>query len=100
MAADRRFQQRRTREELNALLHYGHIIPVSKGWTRAFVHEHYPGWTWSGLIKVLSSAEILVNRGGAPTCCDERVEVFLFDSPDSWLVERADGSTTAAPGQV
>lgn len=41
------FREHRTREELNSLLHYGHIIPVSKGWTRAYVEDHYPGWTWS-----------------------------------------------------
>lgn len=34
------FRHRRTREELNSLLRFGHIIPVSKGWTKEHGDTH------------------------------------------------------------
>ena len=94
-ASDPQFKQRRTREELNALLHYGHIIPVSKGWTRAYVNEHFPGWTWNELVRIVRVAGILVSKGGSPPRCDERVQELHFDSENAWLVEWTDGSRSS-----
>lgn len=85
------FREHRTRDELNSLLHYGHIIPGSKGWTSAYVEAHYPGWTWNELVKVFVAAGILVNRGGSPPKCDDRVVVFHFSGPTEFHVEWADG---------
>lgn len=82
-----RYALTRTREELNDLLRFGHIIPVSRGWTRAYVDEHYPGWTWNGLVGVLRAAGVLVDRGGSPPCCAPGVRAVWFDSEDGWLVE-------------
>ena len=42
------------------MLHFGHIIPVSKGWTREHVNSHFPGWTWNQLIAVCMAAQIVV----------------------------------------
>jgi hypothetical protein len=97
-ADDSAFRQRRTRYELNALLHYGHVIPVSRALTDAYVREHHPGWTWNALMAVFNSAGIVINRGGSPPCCDPHVEVFHFDHKDSWLVEWTDGSQTERRG--
>lgn len=85
------FREHRTREELNSLLHYGHIIPVSRGWTRAYVEAHYPRWTWNALVKMFVAAGIFVNRGGAPPKCDDRVVMFHFSGPEEFFVEWADG---------
>ena len=86
-----RLREHRTRDELNRLLHYGHIIPVSKGYTAKFVAENYPGWTWNQLIEVFIAAGIVVNRGGSPPKCDDRVEMFHFSGPTDFLVEWVDG---------
>jgi len=82
-----RFRHHRTRAELNSLLHYGHIIPVSKGWTKNYVDTHYPGWSWNALMNVFQAAGIVVNRGGAPPKCDDRVEMLHFSSETDFLVD-------------
>lgn len=95
------YREVRTREQLNKLLHYGHIIPISRGLTTKYVGEHYPGWTWNALIRVLSAADVYVGQGGAPPHCDDRVVRVHFDSHETWRVEWADGRVTegaAAPG--
>jgi hypothetical protein len=86
------FRERRTREELNALLHFGHIIPVSKGWTKEYVDAHFPGWAWNALMGVFTAARIVVLRGGAPPKCDDRVVMLHFSSTGDFLVERSDGA--------
>ena len=82
------FREHRTREELNALLHYGHIIPVSKGWTREYVDTNYRGWTWNSLIGVFRSAGIVVASAcGGPPKCDDRVVMFHFSGAGDFFVE-------------
>ena len=83
------FAEHRTREELNSLLHFGHIIPVSKGWTKKHVDSHFPGWTWNQLIDICMAAQIVVRRGGAPPKCDDRVAIFHFSSDTEFFVEWA-----------
>jgi hypothetical protein len=83
-----RFREHRTREELNSLLHYGHIIPVSKGLTSAYVEAHYPRWTWNALMSIFRAADIVVpNPYGGPPKCDDRVVAFHFSSPTEFHVE-------------
>lgn len=36
--------EHRTGVELDRLLHYGHCIPANRGYTAAYVNEHFPGW--------------------------------------------------------
>lgn len=99
--AVQQYREVRTREQLNKLLHYGHIIPISRGLTNKYVDGHYPGWTWNALIRVLSAADVYVGRGGTPPRCDDRVVRVHFDSHEAWCVEWEDGRTTegpAAPG--
>jgi hypothetical protein len=87
------FGTHRTREELNQLLRYGHVIPVSKGLTAKYVAEHYPGWTWNSLVEVFKAAGIFEGRGGSPPKCDDRVATLHFNSKSSLAVEWSDGTS-------
>ena len=87
-----RFREHLTLEQCKALLRYGHVIPISRGYTTAYVDEHFPGWTWNQLIRVFIAAGIYINRGGAPPTCDDRVRTFHFSSPIDFHVEWIDGS--------
>ena len=82
-----RFREHRTLEECKSLLRFGHISPVSRGFTQRFVAENYPGWTWNELVQVFTAAGILTTRGGAPLTCDDRVVTFHFSSPSEFYVE-------------
>ena len=87
------FREHRTREELNALLHYGHIIPVSKGWTREYVDTNYPGLTWNALLAIFQAAGIVLPSGcGGPPKCDDRVVLLHFSSREEFRVEWIDGT--------
>lgn len=88
------FLEHRTGEQLNELLHFGHVIPVSKGYTRRYVQTHYPGWTWNSLIAVLKAADVFVGRGGSPPRCDDQVRAVHFDSATSFAVEWLDRAPT------
>ena len=88
-----RFREHRTREDLNALLHYGHIIPVSRGWTRAYVETRYPGWTWNALMAIFQAADVVVSsKCGGPPKCDDRVALLHFSTTDDFIVEWIDGA--------
>lgn len=67
--------------------------PVSRGLTATYVSNHFPGWTWNGIIAVLSAAGV-VSRGGGTLHCNPAVGAVHFDSVDSWLVEWEDGQVT------
>lgn len=90
-----KYAVRRTREQLDALLHYGHVIPLSRGFTDRYVTKNYPGWTWNQLVRVLTAAGVFVNRGGSPPICDAGVREVYFDSERGWLVAWANGRLTA-----
>lgn len=90
------YAEHRSRDELNRLLHYGHIIPVSRGYTQAYVAEHFPGWSWNGLMAVWRAADIVVNRGGSPPKCKDNVVAIHFSGPSSFAVEWIDGTVTTA----
>lgn len=100
--ANSRFAVARTRADLNALLHYGHFIPVSRGLTAKYVDEHFPGWTWNGLTAVLNAAGVFIGGGAGTPYCDPAVGAVHFDNTESWLVEWEDGNVTnssRAPGR-
>lgn len=85
------FREHRSRAEIASLLRYGHIIPISKGYTDAYIASHFPGWTWNQLMETWRSAGIVVTRGGMATC-DERVVSISFNGPGDLQVEWADGT--------
>lgn len=91
------YREVRTREQLAQLLHYGFHIPMARGFTRRHVDEHYPGWTWNSLLRILSGAGVVVVDPGSPLRCHERVVRVHFDSEEAWLVEWDDSTTTRGP---
>jgi hypothetical protein len=95
------YAEHRTREEIDALLRYGHHIPVGRGWTREYVDEHFPGWTWNQLLRVLRAADVLADRPFGGVACRTEVTEMYFDSETGWLVVHEDGTMTcglSAPG--
>lgn len=86
-----------SRDELARLLHHGHWIPVTRGLTQRYVDEHFPGWTWNGLLDVWEAAGVVHRREGAqhPTlivdCLLDRIH---FDGPEDFTVVWIDGSVT------
>ncbi|SJN21085.1 hypothetical protein FM104_02970 [Microbacterium esteraromaticum] len=91
------YRETRTKAEIDRLLHYDFVIPISRGFTTKHVNENYPGWTWNQLVCTLNNAGVRVARPGSPSACHDEVVRVHFDSEQSWLVERADGSTTTGP---
>ncbi|WP_171013170.1 hypothetical protein [Microbacterium sp. 2FI] len=86
------YEQARARVDINRLLHYGHPIPVGRGYTFAYVAENYPGWTWNELLDVLEDARVVVH--GVPPRCHPGVGAVHFSHDGSWLVEWEDGRVT------
>lgn len=89
-----RFGVTQTRADVNALLHYGHFIPVRRGLTAKYVDGHFPGWTWNGLSAVLKAARVVARSSTGTLCCDPAVTAVHFDAAHSWLVEWEDGRVT------
>lgn len=99
--SERDFREHRSRAEVASLLRYGHIIPVSKGYTDAYVASHFPGWTWNQLMEVWRSAGIVVRTGGGMATCHHGVVSIAFNGPGDLQVEWADGTLTQqGPGDV
>lgn len=92
--AESEFDQARSRHELNQLLHYGHFIPITRGFTRAFVERNYPRWSWNELIEVLKAADIVRGPKGSPPHCLPALGAVHFNHDGSWLVEWEDGHVT------
>lgn len=90
-----RFREHLTLDACKRLLHYGHVIPISKGYTADYVAEHFPGWTWNELVQVFVAAGIFINRGGSPPTCDDRVVTFHFSSPTEFHIDWIDGTEPA-----
>lgn len=90
----------RTKEQLNELLHYGHMVPIGRGFTREYVDKHYPGWTWNQLVRVLRAAGVYVDRGGSPPVCHVDVVRVHFGRDQSWRVEWQDDTVMEGAGVV
>lgn len=88
------FRMHRTGQQISDLLKYGHIIPISKGYTKNYVAEKFPGWNWNELMAVWRAAGIVVGGAGGMPTCDARVESVSFNGPDDLAVQWTDGSTT------
>jgi len=88
------YREHRTGVQLDQLLHYGHSIPMGRGHTHKYVEEHFPGWTWSGLLEVLKAAEVFVGRAGSPPRCHPTVKAIHFTNARTWAVEWLSGEIT------
>jgi hypothetical protein len=53
-----------TAEDVRELAHYGHPIPIGRGFTRDFMIDRYPGWQWGQLMNVLRRADLYVKNEG------------------------------------
>lgn len=53
-----------TAEDVRELAHYGHSIPIGRGFTRDYVNKNYPGWQWGQLMNVLRRADLYVKNEG------------------------------------
>lgn len=87
--SEKTYAVRRTRKQLDELLHYGHWIPVNRGFTQRFVAVNYPDWTWNELMAVFSNAGIMRGSGMGGLRCDRRVESVEFNGPDDFRVHWA-----------
>jgi hypothetical protein len=59
-----RFDYYFTAEDVRDLAHYGHAIPIMKGFTQDYVNHHYPGWSWSQLVNTLKRAGLYAKKEG------------------------------------
>ena len=91
------YGEHRTGLQMDRLLHHGHVIPVTRGFTRDHVDQHFPGWTWNDLLEVCRAADLLApdRPRGAPFACREQVKAVHFNSPRSLAVEWLDGTVTS-----
>lgn len=81
------YTEHRTRGELDQLLHYGHFIPVGKGYTAAYVEQNYPGWTWNELIRILQIGGVIRRHEGGMMHCDPKVVGVRFGAGSRFAVE-------------
>ena len=63
-AVGKRHDHYLTGEDVRALAHYGHPIPIGRGFTRDYVNKDCPGWQWGQLMNVLRRADLYVNNEG------------------------------------
>ena len=59
-----RFDYYLTADDVRWLAHYGHPIPISKGFTLQYMNRHYPGWSWSQLVNTLRRAGLYAKNAG------------------------------------
>ncbi|GAA2079972.1 hypothetical protein GCM10009821_20320 [Aeromicrobium halocynthiae] len=83
---------------MRRIFHYGHFIPVRRGFTKAFVDRHYPGWTWNALMDLLEGAGVAHRRPGVsphPLWAPDRlVESVHVNSPSDYCIVWIDGTVT------
>ena len=90
---DARFAWHADRAAVDKLLHYTHWIPISRGFTAAFLDKNWPGWSLAGAIAVFDAAGIRVlkvsGRAGAPHggFCHWKVREIHFNSSEDFHVE-------------
>ena len=78
-------------DDVKRLAHYGHVIPMGKGFTRDFMAAHYPGWEWGQLLGAISKAGIYVrNQGHGGRLAEGYVGVLV----------RLDGTAIADDGSL
>jgi hypothetical protein len=53
-----------TADDVRELAHFGHSIPMGRGFTCDFMNDRYPGWQWGQLMNVLRRADLYVKNEG------------------------------------
>lgn len=90
------YRWRLAREHVDEVLHYSHWIPNTRGFTRQFFDEHYPGENLSGFLAVFRASDILLDDGlGSELVgrCHWKVRYVYFTDANSWAVEWDDTIT-------
>jgi hypothetical protein len=78
-------------EDVKRLAHYGHVIPMGKGFTRDFMAAHYPGWEWGQLLSAIAKGGLFVpNQGHGGRLADGYSGVLV----------RLDGTAIADDGSL
>jgi len=80
------YTEHRTRGQLDELLRHGHFIAVGKGHTAAYVEQHYPGWTWNELIRILTIGGV-IRRDGDRMSCAPKVRGLNFGGGSRFALE-------------
>ena len=81
------------RVAIDQVLHHCHWIPVRRGFTAAFLAQHWPGWSLQRLIEVFDAAGIRqlprAGRPGAPHGgrCHWRVKTLHFNGKREFVIE-------------
>ena len=90
-SSDRRSEHYLVADDVKRLAHFGHVIPMGKGFTRDFMAVHYPGWEWGQLLGAIANAGLYVpNRGHGGRLADGYVGVLV----------RLDGTVIADDGSL
>lgn len=90
------YRWRLAREQVDEVLHYTHWIPNTRGFTRQFFDEHYPGETLGRFMAVFKAAGILLDDGlGSELAgrCHWRLRHLFFNDAATWVVEWDDEVT-------
>ncbi|CAB4889842.1 unannotated protein [freshwater metagenome] len=86
------YREHLSAEQINAVLRHGHIIPMGRGWTREYLAEHHPGWTFKALLDVFNAAGVRGSGGGCAGICVAGVKYLHFNDDTSFEVERIDAA--------
>ena len=79
---------RLTREEVAGIAGHFHWIPAGRGYLRAHVEKHHPGWTSNDFARVFNSARILVpSQVGGPPRVHKWVVAVWISHDLEWCVE-------------
>lgn len=102
------FVEERSFDEVRTLLHYGHFIPRTKGFTTQHLDTHWPGHTFNWLVDLFTAAGLLtfvsplgavINESGLIRESNDLTDFrrILFNDMTDWAVEWTDGSWTKPP---
>ena len=75
------------REQLADICRHFHWIPVSRGWTDAFVRQNYPGWSPNLFAKVFRENRIVM-AGSPPKLRADVAEVWISSTLECLVVRR------------
>ncbi|KAB1663230.1 hypothetical protein [Pseudoclavibacter sp. CFCC 13611] len=95
------------RSALGALIRFDHPVPLSRGMTERYVTEHFPGWNWPQMDRLLTTSDTRfitparpTDRGMAMPTVRANVHMLHFSADDDWVVEWMDGAVTRSPRRV